>query len=508
MTAPPFGTVLVANRGEIARRIFHACSALGIRTVAIASEPDRHAAWHRDADRVVPLRGSTAAESYLDITQILEAAKTTGAEAIHPGYGFLSENADFAEACAEAGVVFVGPPPEAMRRMGAKNAAIEIAVAAGVPTVPGAREDERGDAKLIEAAQRIGYPLLVKASAGGGGRGMRLVREEAELADAIQAARAEARSAFGDDTMLLERFFERARHVEVQILGDTYGHLVHLFERECSIQRRYQKIVEEAPSPAVDEALRERMTGAALDLARAVGYHSAGTVEFLLDDEGDFFFLEMNTRLQVEHPVTEEVTGLDLVAWQLRVAAGEALDFEQSDLSLRGHAIECRLYAEDPATGFLPSTGRLALYRRPHGPGLRCDDGVATGSVVSPHYDPMLAKIVAVAGDRDAARRRMVRALRDTVALGVRTNLTYLLAVLEHPSFAAGETYTAFLGDHPELATLELEADEDTWLAAAALEALGAAADDPVTGNVAVATAEESSATDPWTRLGRWRNGA
>jgi acetyl-CoA carboxylase biotin carboxylase subunit len=508
VSAPPFATVLVANRGEIARRIFHACAALGIRTVAVASEPDRHAAWHRDADHVVPLEGATATESYLDQAQILTAARRTGAEAIHPGYGFLSENAAFAEACANAGIVFIGPPIEAMRRMGAKTAAIELAMEAGVPTVPGARQDERGDAGLREAAKRIGYPLLVKASAGGGGRGMRLVREAAELDDALQAARAEAKSAFGDDTLLLERFFERARHIEVQVLGDQHGGLVHLFERECSIQRRYQKIIEEAPSPAVDEALRARMTGAALDLARAAGYHNAGTIEFLLDDQENFYFLEMNTRLQVEHPVTEEVTGIDLVACQIRVAAGEPLGFTQADVSLRGHAIECRLYAEDPATGFLPSTGRLALYRRPHGPGLRCDDGVATGSIVSPHYDPMLAKIIAMAGDRDAARRRMIRALRDTVALGVRTNLSYLLTVLEHPDFATGQTYTAFLGEHPELATAEAEVDEDVWLAAAALEALGAAAGDPATGAVVVAAADGGPSGDPWGRLGRWRNGA
>lgn len=507
MSAPPFGTVLVANRGEIARRIFHACAALGIRTVAVASEPDRHAAWHRDADCVVPLRGASASESYLDQDQILAAAKRTGAEAIHPGYGFLSENAAFAEACAEAGLVFIGPPPSAMRQMGAKTAAIDLAMKAGVPTVPGAREDESGDPGLIAAAERIGYPLLVKASAGGGGRGMRLVHESAGLVDAIQAARAEARSAFGDDTLLLERFFERARHIEVQVLGDTHGNLVHLYERECSIQRRYQKIIEEAPSPAVDKDLRKRMTSAALSLARAAGYYSAGTVEFLVDERGDFFFLEMNTRLQVEHPVTEEVTGLDLVGWQIRVAAGEALDFEQEDLRLRGHAIECRLYAEDPATGFLPSTGRLALYRSPHGPGLRCDDGVATGSVISPHYDPMLAKIIAVGSDRDAARRRMVRAMRDTVALGVRTNISYLLAVLEHPDFVAGRTFTAFLGEHPELASAEPIVDGDVWLAAAALEALGAAADDPASGTVVVAAENGGPSSDPWMRLGRWRNG-
>ena len=459
-----FHKVLVANRGEIARRILRTCHAEGYATVAVYSDADADAPFVREADEAIRLGPAPAADSYLDPQRILRAARHTGAGAVHPGYGFLAENAAFAQAVEDAGLVFIGPAPATLAAMGSKVAAKDLMRAHGVPVIPGwqpaagggAGAEEQETEALAERAMELGlahgHPVLIKASAGGGGKGMRVVREAAELAEAIKAARREAEGAFGDGTLLLERYLERPRHIEFQILGDEHGGLVHLFERECSIQRRHQKIVEETPSMAFQgeggERLRARMAQAALTAGRALGYRSAGTVEMLLDASGDFYFLEVNTRLQVEHPVTEETTGLDLVALQLRVAQGEALPFAQDGVTRRGHAIECRLYAEDPARGFLPSTGRLADWRFVDAPGVRLDSGVEVGDAVSVHYDPMLAKLIAWGPDRATATRRMVRALERASIAGVTTNRDQLLSILTHPAWAAGELDTHFLERH------------------------------------------------------------
>ena len=442
--SPLFPTLLIANRGEIAVRIIRACRELGIRTVAVYSEADADAPHVRLADEAVLIGPPEPGASYLNIEAILQAARETGATAIHPGYGFLSENAAFAEAVQAAGLTFIGPPPEAIRLMGDKALSKVRMREAGVPTVPGVEGLETAE-DFRRAAAQIGYPLLVKAAAGGG-KGMRIVRQADELEDAIESAAREARNAFGDDRLLLEKYLPQAHHIEFQILADAHGKTLHLFERECSVQRRHQKIIEETPSPLLTDEIRARMGQAAVRAAQAVGYVNAGTVEFIFDPEsGDFYFLEMNTRLQVEHPVTEMTTGLDLAQWQIRIAAGEPLPWQQETLTGRGHAIECRLYAEDPAGGFLPSTGRLLTVRWPSGPGVRVDAGVQSGGEVSHHYDPMLAKIIVHAEDRPAAIRRMITALRETVVHGVRTNLAFLLDVLAHPDFRAGRVDTRWV---------------------------------------------------------------
>jgi acetyl-CoA carboxylase biotin carboxylase subunit len=441
-----FSKILIANRGEIAVRIIRACRELGVATVAVFSEADRRSLHVRMADEAVAIGPAPARESYLRGERIIAAAKATGAQAIHPGYGFLSENADFAETVAAAGLVFIGPPPSAIRAMGDKAAARDRMLAAGVPVVPGWQGETNDDATLRARAEETGYPLMVKAAAGGGGKGMRIVERPEDFLESVAAARREALAAFGDDRLILERYVTRAHHIEFQVLADNTGKALHLFERECSVQRRHQKIVEETPSPLLDPALRARMGAAAAEAARAVGYRNAGTVEFIVDpDTREFFFLEMNTRLQVEHPITEQVVGLDLAQWQIRVAAGEPLPFEQGDLRQRGHAIECRLYAEDPANRFLPATGKLICFVEPKGPGIRVDTGVTTGDEVSVYYDPLIAKLVAHGEDRDAAIRRMLAALRDTVLLGVTTNWRFLQDVLTHPAFAAGKIDTAWI---------------------------------------------------------------
>jgi 3-methylcrotonyl-CoA carboxylase alpha subunit len=440
--------LLIANRGEIARRIQRTCRAMGIATVAVFSDADEDALFVREADEAVRLGPPPSRESYLVIEKIVDAARRTGADAVHPGYGFLSERAELAEACAAAGLVFVGPTPAAIRAMGLKREAKRTAAAAGVPVVPGYDGASQDDDVLHARALEIGFPLLLKASAGGGGKGMRLVHEESALRGAIEGARREALSAFGDGTLLVEKYVQGPRHVEIQILGDAHGHLVHLFERECSIQRRHQKIVEESPSPALTPELRARMGEAAVAVGKAIGYTSAGTVEFVLGDDGRFYFLEVNTRLQVEHPVTELVTGVDLVAEQIRVARGERLSFRQEELQQRGHAIEVRLYAEDPGNHFLPSTGRLVDFWIPVEEGVRLDSGVEAGDEVSIHYDPMIAKVVAHGRTRDEARRRLARTLERASVLGVTTNRAFLARVLEHPAFAAGELTTHFIADH------------------------------------------------------------
>ena len=439
------GTLLIANRGEIAARIIRTAHALGIATVAVYSDPDAEAPYVTLADQAVRLPGAAPADTYLRGDLIIAAAAATGAGAVHPGYGFLSENAAFARACADAGLTFVGPSPGTIQAMSDKVAAKATMAAAGVPVLPGVTVDSDGE---HDAAAQVGFPLLVKAAFGGGGRGMRLVSDPSQLAGAIGAARREAAAAFGDGTVFLERYVPDPRHVEVQILGDAYGDVVHLFERECSIQRRYQKIVEESPSPAVDGELRAALTEAAVTAGRAAGYTGAGTVEFVLDRDGSFYFLEMNTRLQVEHPVTEEVTGLDLVELQLRVAEGEPLPPEVREAAITGHAIEVRLYAEDVPAGFLPVTGTLHRFAIPSGPGLRVDTGFRDGSAVSPHYDAMLAKVIAHGRTRADAARRLARALRDAQIHGLTTNRDLLVAILREPEFLAGATDTGYLTRH------------------------------------------------------------
>jgi 3-methylcrotonyl-CoA carboxylase alpha subunit len=441
-----FSKILIANRGEIAVRIIRASRELDISTVAVFSEADRRSLHVRLADEAVEIGPAPARESYLRGERVIAVARATRAQAIHPGYGFLSENAAFADAVAEAGLVFIGPPASAIRAMGDKAAARATMEAAGVPVVRGWQGEESDDAFLTERAKEIGYPVMVKAAAGGGGKGMRVVERPEEFLGAVAAARREAQAAFGDDRLILERYVSRAHHIEFQVLADNTGKALHLFERECSVQRRHQKIIEETPSPLLDPVLRERMGAAAAEAARAVGYRNAGTVEFIVDPlTREFFFLEMNTRLQVEHPITEEVLGLDLAQWQIRVAAGEPLPFEQGDLRQRGHAIECRLYAEDPANRFLPATGKLIRFVEPKGPGIRVDTGVTTGDEVSVYYDPLIAKLIAHGEDREAAIRRMLAALRDTVLLGVTTNWRFLQDVLTHPAFAAGKIDTAWI---------------------------------------------------------------
>jgi acetyl-CoA/propionyl-CoA carboxylase biotin carboxyl carrier protein len=447
-----FDTVLVANRGEIAVRIFRTLRALGVRSVAVYSDADAGARHVTEADEAVRIGPAAAAMSYLNADRVLEACARSGAQALHPGYGFLSENAGFARACAQAGVVFIGPPPAAIAAMGDKIRAKQTVAAAGVPVVPGAGQRGQSDEDLIRALHGSGYPLLIKPSAGGGGKGMVLVRTAAELPDALAAARRTARAAFGDDTLLVERFVDRPRHIEIQVLADAHGNVLHLGERECSLQRRHQKIIEEAPSPLLDPARREAMGGAAVAAARSVGYVSTGTVEFIVSGErpDDFFFMEMNTRLQVEHPVTELVTGLDLVECQLRVAAGEPLGFTQADVRLDGHAMEARVYAEDPARGFLPTGGTVLALREPaaaptaagRAPSVRVDSALSTGTVVGSDYDPMLAKVIAYGGDRAAALRRLDAALAGTAVLGVTTNITYLRVLLGDADVVAGRLDT------------------------------------------------------------------
>lgn len=454
-------TLLVANRGEIARRVMRTARRMGMRTVAVHSDPDADAPFVHDADLAVRIGGRTATQSYLDGDAILAAARRTGADAIHPGYGFLAENPAFARAVADAGLVWVGPTPESMAAMALKVQAKRLVAAAGVPLVPGAElAADAADGDVLAAGEAVGFPLLVKASAGGGGTGMRLVRDRAGLVEAVSGARTEAASSFGDPTVFLERYLERGRHVEVQVFGDSHGRVVHLFERECSIQRRHQKVIEESPSPGATPATLEQMYAAAVAAARAIGYVGAGTVEFMVVGSGPeqrFHFLEMNTRLQVEHPITEEVTGLDLVEWQLRVARGEPLPLEQGQVTRRGHAIEARLYAEDPARGYLPGVGRLALFDVP--PGMRVESGVATGSEVSPYYDSMLAKLVVHAGTRAQAAQALADGLAGVRIAGVATNRESLEAILRAPSFLAGDTTTAFLDEHPEAVAPVLPGD-------------------------------------------------
>ena len=493
MTGELFSKVLVANRGEIAVRVIGTLRRLGIGSVAVYSDADTRARHVREADEAIRIGPAAAAESYLNTENVVRAAVQTGAEAIHPGYGFLSENAAFTRACADAGLVFIGPPAAAIDAMGDKIAAKARVAAAGVPVVPGAGAPGMSDTELIGALDGFRYPLLIKPSAGGGGKGMHLVEAADALPGALQAARRESRSAFGDDTLLVERFIERPRHIEIQVLADTAGTTLHLGERECSLQRRHQKIIEEAPSPLLDPARREAMGAAAVDAARSVGYTGAGTVEFIVSGEhpDEFFFMEMNTRLQVEHPVTELVTGLDLVEWQVRVAAGLPLAFGPAEVRLDGHAMEARVYAEDPARGFLPTGGTVLVTRDPTGPGVRVDSGLSAGTEVGSAYDPMLAKVIAWGPDRATARARLDRALADTVLLGVTTNVTFLRALLADPDVAAGRLDTGLA----ERLAFEPAAPPDEVLAAAALDRL-------------LAAEPSGPVTDPWDVPDGWRIGA
>lgn len=488
-----FRTLLIANRGEIACRIIRTARALGLRTVAVYSEADRDALHVQIADAAVLLGPARARDSYLSIDRLIEAARQSGAEAIHPGYGFLSESDEFARRCAQAGIVFVGPTAEMIEAMGSKSGAKALMEKAGVPLVPGYHGEAQDEVTLARAAETIGFPVLVKASAGGGGRGMRIVRTASELGAAVVSAKREAKAAFGDDRMLIERYVDNPRHIEVQVVGDRHGNLVSLFERECTLQRRHQKVIEEAPSPTLDDRQRAAIGVAARKAAGAVNYVGAGTIEFVSDGR-EFFFIEMNTRLQVEHPVTELITGVDLVEWQLRVAFGEPLPLQQDDITLKGHAVEARVYAENPAKNFMPSVGRIRAWRTPEQcPGLRIDTGYGSGSNVSPHYDAMLAKVIGYGETRDVALDRIVAALDDTDVRGVVTNLPFLSALLSHADVRANRIDTGFIERHLQELTRspsQLSAADVAGAAAAVVAREGALHD----------------ASSPWTK-GGWMPG-
>src|SRR5947207_5531062 len=506
-----FKKVLIANRGQIAIRIMATCREMGIRTVAIYSAADCNARHVREADEAYFIGPAPAAQSYLRIDSILDVARQSGADAIYPGYGFLSENVHFVEECKKAGIVFIGPPASAMRLMGSKIAAKQLAHSVGAPTIPGYDGDNQDDTTLITEAQSIGFPLLIKASAGGGGKGMRIVYAITDFEEHLASARREALASFGDSTVFLEHLLQKPRHIEIQVLGDTFGNLVHLGERECSIQRRHQKIVEESPSIALTPALREEMGTTAVRIARAAGYVNAGTLEFLLDTDNHFYFLEMNTRLQVEHAVTELVTGIDLVRHQLQIAAGQPLNLTQEQISARGHAIEVRLYAEDPENNFLPSTGTVSCFIKPEGPGIRIDSGIESNDEISQFYDPMIAKLIVYGEDRMTAIERLQAALKQQAIFGVKTNAQLLLSIATHPAFEAGSTFTNFLeeyglldGEPTKQAKISLEpgsSDQENLYHAL----IAAAVSDMtrITENKSLRDGHIPS--NPWQMLGPWR---
>ncbi len=496
-----FRKVLIANRGEIAVRVIRACREMSIPTVAVYSDTDRTALHVQMADEAVHLGPSPPLESYLKMESILSAAKQTGAEAIHPGYGFLSENHRFAAICRDAGIVFIGPSPEAIELVGDKVASRKALSHIGVPMIPG-MESASDDLEIYKReAEMIGYPVMVKAAAGGGGKGMRVVHDPQTLESAVESGRREAQSAFGDPTVYLEKCIESPRHIEFQVLADTHGNAIHVFERECSIQRRHQKIVEETPSTFLDNDLRERMGRSALDVVHATGYTNAGTVEFLVDGQKQYYFLEVNARIQVEHPVTEMVAGIDQVKWQIRIAAGESLTIAQKDLRQRGHAIECRIYAEDPANSFLPSLGQIRVLREPRGPGVRLDSGIFEGCDVSRHYDPVLAKLICWGDDRESARRRMLHALSEYVILGIRTPIPFLRDIMMNSAFIAGNTTTDFITQHMKGWAQSLDPD-DLRLA------LAAAALCDCDGPVSHAGRSNRTYSTPWQSMGGWRIGS
>jgi 3-methylcrotonyl-CoA carboxylase alpha subunit len=499
-----FRKILIANRGEIAVRIIATCREMGIRTVAVYSEADRHALHVREADEAYYIGPAPAAQSYLRIDTIIDVARQSGAEAIHPGYGFLSENADFVEAGERAGIVFIGPPAAAMRLMGSKIAAKQLAQSVGAPTVPGYTGESQDDETLMRQAERIGFPLLIKASAGGGGKGMREVHHPGNFREQLAGARREAKAAFGDETVFLEWLISQPRHIEIQILGDGQGNLIHLGERECSIQRRHQKIVEESPSVALTPALRAEMGAAAVRIAKAAGYVNAGTMEFIFDTDKRFYFLEMNTRLQVEHPVTECVTGLDLVRHQICIAAGEPLELTQEQVSQRGHAIEVRIYAEDPEQNFLPSTGIVTRFVKPEGPGIRLDSGIEDGDEITQYYDPMIAKLIVYAENRPAAIARLQRALEQSAIFGVTTNVSLLHDIAMHPAFRKGLTYTNFLNEYkllPPKARADVPPPNNVLIAAALYEVTKGT--DSLSNSHLHPAGGDS--LNPWQSLGPWR---
>ena len=496
-----FKKILIANRGEIALRVMRACREMEIATVAVYSAVDRAARHVQMADEAVFIGPPPALESYLNIDAILAAARDTGTEAVHPGYGFLAENADFARRCEESGLVFIGPDSRALALVGDKVASRKVAGSIGVPLIPGMMAAGESLPEFEEAAATIGYPVLIKASGGGGGKGMHIVRSPKDLEPAVETSRREARSAFGNDSVYLEKYLEQPRHVEFQVLADRHGGAVHLFERECSIQRRHQKIVEETPSTALDDHLRRRMGETAVAIIRATDYTNAGTVEFLLDRERNFYFLEVNARIQVEHPITEMVVGVDLVKEQIRIAGGDGLRFRQEELRQRGHAIECRIYAEDPEKGFLPSPGRILLAEEPGGPGIRCDSGIYSGIEITSHYDPILSKLIAWSEDRDAARRRMISALNDYTILGIPTTIGFVAEVLAHPEFASGRTHTGFIEQH--FPQWQRSRGDPGLLDVALVAAALVASPDPIAGP----QARILKSPTPWQTIGRWEIG-
>ncbi|HYD62178.1 MAG TPA: acetyl/propionyl/methylcrotonyl-CoA carboxylase subunit alpha [Noviherbaspirillum sp.] len=475
-TTTPFHKILIANRGEIALRVMRTAKAMGYRTVAVFSSADRLSRHVREADQAVYIGEALPAQSYLNIPAIIEAARRSGADAVHPGYGFLAENEDFAQACRDAGLVFIGPSPEAIVAMGNKAGAKKLMIEAGVPCIPGYQGDDQSEERLRAEAEKVGYPVMIKATAGGGGRGMRLVSRPDDFVDALRSAKSEAQSAFGNPEVILERAIINPRHIEIQVFADRHGNAIHLGERDCSVQRRHQKVVEEAPSPVVDADLRARMGSTAVAAVKAIRYEGAGTLEFLLDTDGNFYFMEMNTRLQVEHPVTESITGLDLVELQLRVASGEPLPLRQEEVRFQGHSIEVRLCAEDAAQGFMPQSGLMSLWQMPSG--IRAEHGLESGAEISPYYDSMIAKLISYGSSRDEARRKLLAALEDTVALGVKTNQQFLASCLKHPVFAAGGATTAFIGEH-SVDLLQGDSDRDARAHALAAALLYATASEP-----------------------------
>lgn len=491
---------LIANRGEIAVRVIRACRELGIHAVAVYSEADTHARHVQMADEAYIIGAAEPAASYLNIDNLIAAAHKAGCDCVHPGYGFLSETEAFAQAVIDAGLTWIGPPPDAIRRMGVKTEARTLMQAAGVPLVPGFQSDGTTDKQFIAAAASIGYPVMVKAAGGGGGKGIRIVRQAEALPEALEAARHEALNAFGDPRLFLEKYLESAHHVEIQVLADAHGNIIHLFERECSAQRRHQKIVEESPSPLLTESLRQQTGAAAVEAARAVGYVNAGTVEFIVTPAGDFYFLEMNTRLQVEHPITELVTGVDIVKLQFAIAAGEPLPLSQVDVIQRGHAIECRIYAEDPHNNFLPAVGPVLTFIPPEGPGIRVDSGIRSGDTITIHYDPLIAKLIVCDSTRAGAIRRMQQALAQTVILGTTTNLAFLQTLLAHPTFVEGEVDTGFIDAHLDMLLPPPPEVPHAALILAALE-------DGYNSSQASARVASAADFDPWARADGFRLG-
>jgi len=496
-----FEKILIANRGEIAVRIIKACQEMGIKTVAVYSDVDKKALHVQLADEGINLGDPTPIESYLNISKIIKSAQDVGADAIHPGYGFLAENPDFAQACKSKGIKFIGPSPDVISLIGDKIAAKKTMEKAGVPVIPGYHGAKQDNASLVNEGKKIGFPLLVKAAAGGGGKGMRIVHSKDVLEESIESAKRESKSSFGNDTVFLEKYINRPRHIEFQILADEHGNTIHLFERECSIQRRHQKIIEETPSPVMTPKLREEMGNAAVKAAKTVGYYNAGTVEFMVDGDLNFYFMEMNTRLQVEHPITEMTTGIDLAKWQLKIANGMKLTLKQGDLIQRGHAIECRIYAEDPSNGFLPSIGTLERVESPTGPNVRDDTGIYAGMEVTPYYDPMLSKLVVSSENREESINKMIWALSRYVVLGVTTNIPFLQKVLSHKEFKAGNITTHFIDNYFKDWTIAKEG-----LPIAAIVSL-AVYDSMHSRTQETVRYKESDPHSPWKHVGRWRMG-